>query len=118
MQDNRRIPSLLVAAIFTAILPVALGLALLAFSVAHAGTANFTVRDPFIEGFRAGCAIFGLLAVSLALAGLTRSRGSQKSGLFWVALGLGLGETAPIWWIFVEINFGLLIMLIRVLMRL
>lgn|GEM_PF-4549108 len=118
MQDNRQIPPLLVAAIFSAILPVGLGVALLAFRLIPLGTTNFTVWDPFIETFRAGCAICGLLAVSLAVAGLTQSRGSQKSELFWIALGLGLGETAPIWWIVVEIDFGLLVMFIRVLMRL
>jgi hypothetical protein len=114
MEINRRISPLPLAVLIIALLPMALGAtALILYPMLNhaAGTAGW--RIILGTGFRMSCPCFGTLAVVLAVIGLRRGGSWRQAMLFWLALGIGLGETLPIWWLAVEILFAVIVVIIR-----
>lgn len=101
-----------IASIVAAILPPSIGLAALILGPAVGVTAASPLWQVASYVFRVGCAAFGSAAVMTAVAGLRRSGTSRYTILFWIALGLGLGETLPIWWIVIRLLCGVLVVLV------
>jgi hypothetical protein len=95
-----------------AMLPIMMGSVGLSVGSVARGLAANSAWDLLDEAFRVGSPIFGMLAVGLAIAGLRRGGTERRMLALCVALGLGLGETLPLWWVAVEIPFGAIVVII------
>ncbi len=112
METDTRRSMLPIASLVLAALPIALGLtSLFLFSTFH----DAATRVLMAAVFRVSCAVFGSAAVVLAVLGLKAPDERQRTVLLLAALGLGLGETLPIWWVIVQFLLGLLVLLIGLL---
>ena len=112
METNTRRSVLPIVSLAIAALPIALGLISLFLCPTIRDAATGTLVE---EVFRVSCAGFGSAAVVLAVLGLKAPDGRQRTVLLLAALGLGLGETLPIWWVIVQFLLGLLVLLIGLL---
>ena len=104
MRDKMRRLLLPTATLGAAMIPVLLGYATLTLSAIDGGT-NVVAAPNLV--FRVSCAVFGLLAVTAAIVGLRSAHTERLRLIYWAALGMGLGETLPIWWALVQLFFEL-----------
>ena len=95
------------AAIIAAVIPIMLALAgLIPVAIgkdANPATGWLLLRD----AFNWSCITLGPLAIGLAILDSRKNQADQRSILIWIAVGLAIGETVPIWWIAVELVFGI-----------
>ncbi len=114
MEVNSRHFMLSITAILAALLPIVLGSVLLILSVTTGNLITIAGWQNIDEGFRVSCAIFGLLAVVLAITSLLSGSTGRIGILLWLALGLGLGELVPIWWIIIELIFWVFVIIVGI----
>ena len=112
METNTRRSVLPIVSLAIAALPIALGLISLFLCPTIRDAATGTLVE---EVFRVSCAVFGSAAVGSAMLGLKVADKRQEAVLLLVALGLGLGETLPIWWVFIQFLLWVLVLIFELL---
>jgi hypothetical protein len=86
---------------------MALGLALILLGPLVAGPPGGEAWRIFSDAFSLACVGGGAVAAVLAiLAGRERGLGGVGGFLLWLALGMAVGETSPIWLVLFEVVAG------------
>lgn len=119
VKDEPRYVLLPVTALVAAMLPITLGAVSLIFGSPAIGAPGVSGCQILAQAFRMCCAVFGPLAVLLALSGIIKGSIEGRRGFMaWLALGLAVGETVPIWWIPVQLAFTVLVVVVGFFVRL